>query len=73
MTELYGNGTNLPEIHPDPTTNRDVLIQALCAKLDTARQALGRALELDLASPKGQACKAHIRWALDETSPQTIS
>lgn len=72
MNEFYGDGTALPEMHPDPITNRDVLIAALCAKLDTARAALGRAMDMNVITPAAVSMKSAVRHALDETHPATI-
>lgn len=70
--EFFGDGSNLPEIHPDTNINSGIIIGELCAKLDIARQALARALEMNVVTPAAVAMKRQVRWALGETSPQTI-
>jgi hypothetical protein len=72
MSDFYGNGENLPTLHPDVETNKNILIGELCTKLDTARQALARAMGLNVVSSAGLATKGHIRWALNETHPGTL-
>lgn len=72
IAEFYGSGEHLPVMHPDAEINKDVLIAELCAKVDTARQALGMALEMNVVTPAAQAMKSHIRWAMDETHPKTL-
>jgi hypothetical protein len=71
--ESWGDGTELPNLHPDLEINQNILISELCAKLDTARQALNRALEMNVVTPAALAMKSHIRWALAETHPKTIN
>jgi len=72
ISEFYGNGKNLPTQHPDPEINNEVLIADLCGKLDTARMALGRVLEINVITPAAVAIKNHARHALDETHPRTL-
>lgn len=72
MNEFYGTGTALPEMHPDPIINRDILIETLCAKLDAARIGLGRALEMNVVTPAAASMKAAVRYALSETHPNTV-
>lgn len=72
MSEFYGDGTALPEMHPDPIINRDVIIAALCANLDQARVVLGRVVEMDFITDKGLSLKAAARHAIKETSPAGI-
>ena len=71
--EFYKDGTQLPTLHPDAEINNEILIGDLCVKLDIARQALGRALEMNVVTPSAVAMKNHIRWALDETHPTTLN
>lgn len=73
MSEFYGNGEDLPLIHPDGETNKEILIGELCSKLDVARLALGRALEMSVVTPAAVAMKNQVRWALDETHPKTLA
>ena len=63
LTNFYGTGEGLPEMHPDPSINHELLMQALCTKLDTARQAMARALEMNVVTPAAIAMKDHLRWA----------
>ena len=70
--EFYLNGEALPAIHPDKQINNEILIGELCAKLDTARQALGQALGMNVVTPAAVAMKNNLRWALDETHPKTL-
>ncbi len=72
ISEFYGNGETLPAWHSDADTNKEILIGELCAKLDTARLALGRVLEMNVVTPAAVAMKNHVRWALDETHPKTL-
>lgn len=72
LSEFYGNGTTLPVIHPDSAINQGILIGELCAKLDTARIALAKALEMNVITPAAVPMKHHVRWALDETHPNTL-
>ena len=72
ISELYGCGETLPVLHPDATTNRDILIVDLCTKLDTARRILAQAMEMNVVTPAAVAMKKNIRWALDETHPKTF-
>lgn len=72
MSEFYGDGSGLPEMHPDPIINRDVIIAALCAKLDTARIALGRALDMNVVTPAATSMKEAMRHAIKETHPDSI-
>lgn len=70
--EFYGDGTELPEIHPDSETNKEILIETLCARLDTARTALAQALEMNVVTPAAVAMKKNVRFALDATHPKTL-
>lgn len=72
ISEFYGAGTDLPAIHPDPVTNKDILIGELCAKLDVARMALARVLDMHVVTPAAVAMKHNVRWALDETHPKSL-
>lgn len=72
ISDFYGDGTNLPVLHPDPIINRDVIISDLCAKLDTARKVLSQVDHLQLIEPRNQEIRANARWALDETHPRTF-
>lgn len=70
--EMYGNGSGLPELHEDPITNREIQVQALCSRLDIARQVLGEVSSMQVVEPKLQRLKANAVWALDETSPTRV-
>lgn len=71
-SEFYGNGSELPKIHPDPLINANLLIEELCDKLDAARLALGHANQMIVITPAAVAMKNKIAWALLETDPKTI-
>ncbi len=71
--DIYGDGTNLPRMHPEAAINNELVIADLCAKLDTARAALNRALEMNVVTPAAVSMKNHIRWALSETHPNTLN
>ena len=70
--QFYGDGSNLPEMHPDPIISKDILISALCAKLDSARVGLAAALQMNVVTPAALSMKNTVRWAMSETDPQTI-
>lgn len=72
ISEFYGNGESLPELHPNTEINQGILIDGLCAKLDIAREALGKAMEMNVVTPAAVAMKDQIRWALNETHPKTF-
>ncbi len=72
-SDFYGNGGTLPRLHPDDAVNNEILIGALCANLDTARQALSCAMEMNVVTPAAVAMKRQVRWALDETHPRLLS
>jgi hypothetical protein len=62
----------LPALHDDPAINAEILIQALTARLDTARKALAAAAAMQVVEPKLQRIKANAAWAMDETSPRRL-
>lgn len=68
--ERYGNGENLPELHPDPLTNANLLIELLCAHLDHTRVALTRVLDMNVVTSAGSSMKDAVRCTLGETSPE---
>lgn len=70
---MYFNGEYLPQLHPDAAMNKDILIGALCTKLDAARIALERVLDMNVVTPAGLAMKANARWALKETDPASLA
>lgn len=70
--DFYGNGSELPTLHPDPLTNAEILIQSLCARLDTARQALADAAAMQVVQPALQKIKANAAWAMSETAPSRV-
>ena len=70
--ESYGDGSKLPEIHPDPTMNKDILIGELCARLGTARDVLKLVLEPGTVSDTYQIYMDNVHWALEETHPKTL-
>lgn len=70
--EFYGDGTGLPAIHPDKTTNSEILIGALCASLDTALQVLGKVSGMQVVTPALVALRHDVLWALDATHPKTL-
>lgn len=65
--------TALPEVHPDPLINAQLLVEELCGKVNTASQACDRVLDLDLVTPRGLAAGSHARHALAESDPATLS
>lgn len=71
--EFYGNGDQLPAIHPDSETNKEILIAALCAHLDTARKVLGKVSAMQVVTPELVRLKHDAIWALSETDPRTLS
>ena len=72
QTEFYGNGTNLPQIHPDVEISKEILIETLCAKLDTARKVLAKVSAMQVVTPALVQLKHDAVWALSETDPRTI-
>jgi hypothetical protein len=73
LDDYYGDGSGIPQLHPDPAINSAELITALCTKLDTAREALTRVLDMNVVTPAAQSMKQHVRWALNETHPTALS
>lgn len=73
MSDFYNDGSELPQIHPDASINKDILIGELCAKLDTARKVINECTYLQLIEPANQRIKGLCNWALDETHPRTLS
>ena len=71
MTDFYSN-CQLPELHPDPVINNEMLIDILRANLDTARRGLSFALAMNVVTPAAITMKQNVRWALDETHPHRI-
>lgn len=69
----YNDGSQIPEQHPDPQINSEVVISALSAKLDLCRTALDRGLSLGLSTPKGESFKSAARHALREAAPETFA
>jgi hypothetical protein len=59
-------------MHPDSETNKEILIGELCAKLDIARQVLGKLSALQAVTPHLVQLKHDALWALSETDPNTI-
>lgn len=72
-TEFYGTGEHLPVLHPDETINLELQVQALCAQLDTARVAIGGALEMNVITPALLKVKDNLRWALEATAPKNFN
>ncbi len=72
-SEFYGNGEDLPMIHPDPETNKEILIADLCAKLDTARRVLAKVSAMQVVTPVLVRLKHDAVWALSETDPRTLN
>ena len=71
-SEFYGDGTALPELHPDRETNLEILVTELSARLDTARTALGKVLDLQVITANGTRVKDAARYALKETDPRNL-
>lgn len=71
--DFYGNGSALCAMHPDASTNAEIIIAALCARLDTARQALAEAAAMQVVNPALQRVKANAAWAMDETQPSRFA
>lgn len=62
----------LPVLHDDPATNAEILIQALCDRLDTARRALADAAAMQVVQPTLSQIKANAAWAMNETDPRRL-
>lgn len=73
MTEMpnYSPAT-LPVLHPDKEINSELLIEALCNKLNTARQGCLHALEMNVVTPAAVAMKNNVRYALKESAPESL-
>jgi hypothetical protein len=69
-SDFYDNGAALPILHDDPVLNREIQIQALCSRLDTARRALAAAAAMQVVEPKLRAIKDNAAWAMNETDPR---
>ncbi|MRR56552.1 MAG: hypothetical protein EG822_19020 [Deltaproteobacteria bacterium] len=72
ISEFYGNGTELPELHPDPETNRELQIEYLCAQLDVARLTLGKISGMQVVTPRLVQLRHDVLWALDATHPKVM-
>lgn len=73
VSEFYGDGSDLPEIHPNREINYSILVGELCAKLDTCRKVMAQVVnEVDLVTPNGLRVKDNVRWALNESHPKTL-
>jgi len=64
--------TELPQLHPDPLINAQVLVEALCARLNTTRIGLEQALSMNVVTPAALAMKNNVRYALAESDPGTL-
>ena len=62
----------LPVLHDDPATNAEILIQALCDRLDTTRRALADAAAMQVVQPTLSQIKANAAWAMNETDPRRL-
>lgn len=71
--DVYGDGTGLPQIHPDPQINKELLILALCARLDAVRQALTKTVQMNVVTPAAIAMKAVLIQALQDTHPGSLA
>lgn len=72
-SEFYGNGEDLPTLHPDAETNKEILIAALSSHLDTARKVLGKVSAMQVVTPELVRLKHDAIWALSETAPGTLT
>ncbi|MUV13531.1 hypothetical protein [Noviluteimonas gilva] len=72
MSDFYGDGSSLPKLHDDPLTNAEILIGALCARLDVARQALADAAAMQVVQPPLVRVKQNAAWAVSETDPARV-
>jgi len=70
--DFYGSGTDLPQLHDDPLTSREIQVQALCARLDTARQALAACAAMQVVTPVLRQIKDNAAWAMNETNPSRV-
>lgn len=72
MSDFYGNGTDLPTMHPDHVIDLELKVQFLCGALDTARRALAPAAAMQVVTPGLDEIKHNAAWAMRETQPEAV-
>lgn len=70
--EKYGDGSNLPVLHANPETNRNLQLGVLCANLDAARSVLEMAMLINGTSTEILQLKVAAMKAIDSTHPRNL-